>query len=116
MTGGAVRVGRAIALALARAGRVRPAYIPYTLSKTGIESLTRGLAGALRSRGVAVNCVALGAMLRPPGFSPARWRKVTRGHAGSVTEVAAAVLFFATCPRYITGQILSVDGGEGLTT
>jgi hypothetical protein len=30
--------------------------------------------------------------------------------------VAAAVLFFATCPRYTTGQILGVDGGEGLTT
>jgi NAD(P)-dependent dehydrogenase (short-subunit alcohol dehydrogenase family) len=27
--------------------------------------------------------------------------------------VAAAVAFFATCPRYITGQILAVDGGKG---
>jgi NAD(P)-dependent dehydrogenase (short-subunit alcohol dehydrogenase family) len=111
-----VRGGHIVNIGDAAAGRVRPAYIPYTLSKTGIESLTRSLAGALRSRGVAVNCVAPGAVLRPPGFSPARWRKVTRGHAGSVAEVAAAVLFFATCPRYITGQILSVDGGEGLTT
>jgi len=36
-----------------------------------------------------------------------------RGHSGTVDEVAAAVVFFATCPRYITGQILAVDGGEG---
>jgi pteridine reductase len=57
-----------------------------------------------------------GAVLRPPGFSAARWRKVTRGHAGSAADVAAAVLFFATCPRYITGQVLKVDGGEGVTS
>jgi NAD(P)-dependent dehydrogenase (short-subunit alcohol dehydrogenase family) len=43
-------------------------------------------------------------------------RKVTRGHAGSAADVAAAVLFFATCPRYITGQVLKVDGGEGVTS
>jgi len=55
-------------------------------------------------------------VLRPPGFSAARWRKVTRGHAGSAADVAAAVLFFATGPRYITGQVLKVDGGEGGTS
>ena len=93
----------------------RPNYIPYTLAKVGIESLTRGLAVALRSRRIAVNCVAPGAVLRPPRFSQARWRKVTRGHAGSGAAVAAAVLFFATCPRYITGQVRRVDGGEGVT-
>jgi len=43
---------------------------------------------ALRSRRIAVNCVA---------------------------AIAAAVLFFATCPRYITGPVLKVDGGEGVT-
>jgi NAD(P)-dependent dehydrogenase (short-subunit alcohol dehydrogenase family) len=63
-----------------------------------------------------VNCVAPGAVLRPPGFSAARWRRVTRGHAGSVAGVAAAVLFFATCLGYITRQMLKVDGGEGATS
>lgn len=110
------RGGHIVNISDAAAGRVRPLYIPYQLSKAGIESLTRGLAGALRPRRIAVNCVAPGAVLRPPGFSAARWRKVTRGHEGSVTEVAAAVLFFATCPRYITGQVLGVDGGEGAQT
>jgi len=38
---------------------------------------------------------------------------MTRGHSGTADEEAAAVVFFATCPRYITGQILGVDGGEG---
>jgi len=33
---------------------------------------------------------------------------------GRAEEVAAAVLFFATAPQFITGQILAVDGGLGL--
>jgi 3-oxoacyl-[acyl-carrier protein] reductase/pteridine reductase len=33
---------------------------------------------------------------------------------GSGEEIAAAVLFFATAPQFITGQILAVDGGLGL--
>jgi len=45
-----------------------PGYIPYTLSKAGTAALTRGLAAALRPLGIAVNCVAPGAVLRPPGF------------------------------------------------
>jgi len=90
-----------------------PDYIPYTLSKAGIVALTRGLATALRPLGIAVNCVAPGAVLRPRSVSPARWRRLTRGHAGSPEDVAAAVRFFATCPCYITGQVLGVDGGEG---
>ena len=92
--------------------KVWPGYIPYTLSKAGLVALTRGLAVALRPQRIAVNCVAPGAVLRPESFSLARWKAVTRGHEGSVEDVAAAVVFFATCPSYITGQILGVDGGE----
>jgi NAD(P)-dependent dehydrogenase (short-subunit alcohol dehydrogenase family) len=33
---------------------------------------------------------------------------------GRGDEIAAAVLFFATTPQFITGQILAVDGGLGL--
>ena len=86
-----------------------PGYIPYTISKAGVAALTRGLAGALRSRGIAVNCVAPGAVLRPVGFPLPRWKAVTHGHNVGPDDVAAAVLFFATCPPNVTGQILSVD-------
>jgi pteridine reductase len=87
-------------------------HIPYTISKAGIAALTRGLALALRPRRIAVNCVAPGTVLRPVGFPVARWKAVARDHEGSAEDVAAAVHFFATCPRYITGQILRVDGGR----
>jgi NAD(P)-dependent dehydrogenase (short-subunit alcohol dehydrogenase family) len=90
----------------------RPGWVPYTLSKAGIVAMTRGLAAELRPRGIAVNCVAPGAVLKPDWLSPARWRRITRGHAGHPDDVVEAVRFFATCPRYITGQILRVDGAE----
>jgi len=51
-------------------------------------------------------------VLRPRGFPLARWRQITGGHGASVDDVGAAVLYFATCPHGITGQILDVDGGE----
>jgi NAD(P)-dependent dehydrogenase (short-subunit alcohol dehydrogenase family) len=91
------------------AERAWPSYIPYTISKAGVAALTRGLAVALRPRGIAVNCVAPGAVLRPVGFPLARWKSLTRGHEVNPDDVAAAVLFFATCPPNITGQILDID-------
>ena len=87
-------------------------HIPYGLAKAGVVALTRSLAVALRPSRIAVNCVAPGAVLRPEALSRARWKRVARGHEGSAEDVAAAVVFFATCPPYITGQVLAVDGGE----
>jgi len=90
----------------------RPGWAAYTASKAGLEALTRTLAAELRAQRIAVNCVAPGAVLKPDWLPAARWRAITRGHAGSAADVAAAVVFFATCPPYITGQVLAVDGGE----
>lgn len=106
------RGGHIINIGDVGARKAWPSYIPYTLSKAGVVALTRSLALALRPRRIAVNCVAPGAVLRPEAFSRARWKQVTRGHEGSPEDVGAAVVFFATCPPYITGQVLSVDGGE----
>jgi NAD(P)-dependent dehydrogenase (short-subunit alcohol dehydrogenase family) len=96
----------------AATGRAWPGHLPYALSKAGIVALTRGLAVALRRQRIAVNCVAPGAVLRPESLPVARWKVLTRGREGSAEDVAAAVVFFATCSHYITGQVLRVDGGE----
>ncbi|HSF07693.1 MAG TPA: SDR family oxidoreductase [Methylomirabilota bacterium] len=101
--------GRIVNIGDVGAERTWPGYIPYTLSKAGIVALTRGLATALRPRRIAVNCVSPGAVLRPAGFPLARWKAVARGQAPRPEDVAAAVLFFATCPHHITGQVLGVD-------
>ncbi len=95
---------------------IRPAgeYLPYCVAKSGLDMLTRCLAEALAPR-VQVNGVAPGAILFPEGTPAAERRRVLgrvpAGRAGTPEEVAAAVLFFATGPAYITGAILPVDGG-----
>jgi NAD(P)-dependent dehydrogenase (short-subunit alcohol dehydrogenase family) len=89
--------------------RVWPGYVPYTLSKIGVHALTRALAVALAPR-IAVNCVAPGPVLRPPGFPLGAWQKI-RAPGGSAA-VASAVAFLATCPRTITGRIVVVGRGR----
>ncbi len=107
------RGGHVINVGDVMARLARPGWAAYTASKAGLEALTRTLATELRPRRIAVNCVAPGAVLKPDRLPAARWRAITRGRAGSAADVAAAVVFFATCPSYITGQVLAVDGGEG---
>jgi NAD(P)-dependent dehydrogenase (short-subunit alcohol dehydrogenase family) len=104
--------GHIVSIGDVGAERAWPSYIPYTISKAGITALTRSLAVALRPRNIAVNCVAPGAVLRPVGFPLARWKAVTRGHEVGPDDVAAAVLFFATCPPNVTGQIRTVDAAS----
>ena len=108
------RGGRIINLADVGAERVWAGYIPYAISKAGVVMLTRGLAAALAPR-IQVNAVGPGAVLLPEGFSRESKRrlraKIPMGRLGHPDDVAAAVRFFATCPAYITGQVLYVDGG-----
>ena len=105
---------RIINLADVGAERAWPGYIPYAISKAGVVMLTRGLAAALAPR-IQVNAVGPGAVLLPEDFpreSKRRLRaKIPMGRLGHPDDVAAAVRFFATCPTYITGQVLYVDGG-----
>jgi NAD(P)-dependent dehydrogenase (short-subunit alcohol dehydrogenase family) len=106
--------GRIINIADVGATRAWPAYIPYGISKAGVLMLTRGLAAALAPR-IQVNAVGPGIVLLPEGLSEVQGRRLTAripmGRHGRPEDVAAAVRFFATCPDYITGQILYVDGG-----
>lgn len=111
-----LRAGRGRIINIADVGGVRPwpSYLPYCVSKAGLLMLTRGLALALAPR-IQVNCVAPGTVLVPEGAAPAMRarlrREVPMGGEGAPDDVASAVVFFAACPAYITGQVLFVDGG-----
>lgn len=106
--------GRIINIGDVAGVRAWPGYIPYCVSKAGLLMLTRALALALAPR-IQVNCVAPGAVLLPDDFPPRLRHRLKRnvpmGREGDPDDVTAAVLFFATAPSYITGQVLFVDGG-----
>jgi 3-oxoacyl-[acyl-carrier protein] reductase/pteridine reductase len=79
--------------------------------------LTQASAKAL-APDVTVNCVAPGMIDQGEsgrGELLDRFAQKTPLHKnGSAADVAQAVLFFASCPDFITGQVLTVDGGLGL--
>jgi NAD(P)-dependent dehydrogenase (short-subunit alcohol dehydrogenase family) len=92
----------------------------YCASKAALHMLTQTMAKAFAPE-VSVNCVAPGYIeMHRPGDGPERpiapsfAARTPMGRNGTAEETAEAVLFFATGPHYITGQIMAVDGGLGL--
>lgn len=89
----------------------------YCSSKAAVHMLTRVMAKALAPE-IAVNCVAPGMIdlgeKSAAAFMKRMAKQTPMRRNGTGEEVAAAVLFFATAPHFITGQILLVDGGLSL--
>jgi NAD(P)-dependent dehydrogenase (short-subunit alcohol dehydrogenase family) len=88
----------------------------YCASKAALHMLTQAMAKAFAPE-VKVNCVAPGwiELDQHPVDDARRFAARTpMQRNGTADDVAQAVLFFATGPGFITGQILSVDGGLGL--
>jgi NAD(P)-dependent dehydrogenase (short-subunit alcohol dehydrogenase family) len=111
------RKGRIINLGSLGGLRAWATHAHYCSSKAALHMLTKAMARALAPK-VAVNCVAPGMIdlgeRAAAGFMRRMARQTPMRRNGSGEEVAAAVVFFAAAPHFITGQILSVDGGLGL--
>jgi len=87
----------------------------YCTSKAALHMLSQTMAKAWAPE-ISVNCVAPG-MIVQGEVSQAYVQfaeKTPMKRNGSAEDVAAAVLFFATGPHFITGQMMGVDGGLGL--
>lgn len=86
----------------------------YCSSKAALHMLTRVMAKALAPQ-IAVNCVAPGMIDLGEKSAAAFMRRMAKqtpmDRNGAADDVTAAVLFFATAPSFITGQILTVAGG-----
>lgn len=90
----------------------------YAAAKAGIEALTKSLALEFAASGVRVNSVAPGPITTPmildrPDFDfSGRAAAIPLGRIGEVADVVDPVLFLAgDGARYITGQVLHVNGG-----
>jgi len=87
----------------------------YCASKAALHMLSETMAKAWAPE-VSVNCVVPGRIVQGEiDEAYARFAaKTPMQRNGTAEDVAAAVLFFATGPHFITGQLLAVDGGLGL--
>lgn len=93
----------------------------YAASKAGVIGLTKSVARELASRGINVNAVAPGYVMTDmtdamgDTAKEALLSRIPLGRAGETKDIAAAVLFLASeASDYITGQVLSVDGGMAI--
>jgi 3-oxoacyl-[acyl-carrier protein] reductase len=90
----------------------------YSASKAGLIGFTRSLSRELAKRNVTINAVAPGFIesdmtkaLGPMVNEEAR-KRIPARRLGQPEDVAAAVLYLAsTAASYVTGQVLTVDGG-----
>lgn len=97
-----------------RALRPGADHLPYTISKAGLEALTRSLAIALAPE-IRVNGLALGAILPPAdGGNADPIAQVPLGRWARVEEAVEALLFLLAGPEFITGEVLMLDGGRQL--
>jgi pteridine reductase len=92
-----------------------PGYIAHSVSKAGVVMLTKVLAKALAPE-VRVNAIAPGTITMPG--DPPEWeadfiKLAPLGRTGTPSDIADAVVFLA-CSKFITGQVLVVDGGRTL--
>jgi NAD(P)-dependent dehydrogenase (short-subunit alcohol dehydrogenase family) len=87
----------------------------YCTSKAALHMLSKTMAKAWAPE-ISVNCIAPGMIVQGEveeayeNFA----RKTPMQRNGTAHDVAAAAIFFATAPHFITGQLLAVDGGLGL--
>jgi 3-oxoacyl-[acyl-carrier protein] reductase/pteridine reductase len=90
-----------------------PEHVHYCASKAGVIHMTRALAVAL-APDISVNSVAPGVIPFAEADDPRVRAFVNRtpaGRPGTADEIADAVVYFLTATKFVTGQLLAVDGG-----
>ena len=118
------QVGAIINLSSIAAQRTQPELMAYSISCAALEQMTRSLAVALAPRRIRVNAVAIGSVLSAslqstlkatPGYRERVIAGTPLGRIAAASELVEAVQFLASeAAGFITGQILTVDGGRSL--
>ncbi len=93
----------------------------YAASKAAVIGFTKALAKELGSRKIQVNCLAPGYIVTamtealPEPVKAAVLNNIPLGHFGTTEDVANAALFLASSwSDYITGEVISIDGGMSM--
>jgi 3-oxoacyl-[acyl-carrier protein] reductase len=112
------RSGRIVNIASVVGVRGNAGQANYSASKAGLIGLTKTTAREFASRNINCNAVAPGYIQTPMTHAlsekakEALLKEIPLGRLGETEDVAQAVLFLASdAARYITGQVICVDGG-----
>lgn len=99
-----------------KVANLNPDFLSYTVSKVGLRGLTETLALALAPRirvcGIAPGVTLISGKQTPQSFEKA-FRAPPLGRSSTVEDIVAAVRFILATPS-LTGQVLTLDGGESL--
>ncbi|KPU82859.1 oxidoreductase [Marinosulfonomonas sp. PRT-SC04] len=117
-------VGAIVNLSSIAAVRAHPKLLAYSVSTAALNQMTRSLAVALAPERIRVNAVAFGSVMSASLKNMLKGDEECRadiinhtpmGRVGSANEVAEAVQFLASeGASFMTGQIITVDGGRSL--
>ena len=117
-------LGSIINLSSTTSQATRPELLAYSMASAAMDQMTRSLAVALAPKGIRVNAVAFGSVMSAslqaalkenPGFRDQITEATPLGRIAAPAELAEAVQFLASdASGFITGQVLTVDGGRGL--
>ena len=97
-----------------------PNVAPYSISKSGLQQMTRALALELAPHGIHVNAIGPGRfwtamtdkLFSDPAIYDSNVSMIPLGRPGIATDLAGAILLLASdASDYITGQTIFVDGG-----
>jgi gluconate 5-dehydrogenase len=112
--------GKIVNVASVMSDLARPTVVPYTAAKGGVRQLTRGMAVELAPHNIQVNAIAPGyfatemnrALIDNVEFNAWVCKRTPAGRWGDPDELAGLAVFLASdASRYMTGQLLVIDGG-----
>ncbi len=117
-------LGSIINISSIAAQSTRPELLAYSMASAAVDQMTRSMAVALAPKGIRVNAVAFGSVMSAslqnalkenPDFRDEITEGTPLHRIAAPTEVAEAVQFLASeAAGFITGQVITVDGGRSL--